>query len=186
MKKFVAAAILFAATTAPAAAVEVTVNNVGSLFDESLSLPAQDTPGLGIAFQDFFEFTLPTRQDVTLSMTDSATGSERIIGGVISLNNWTSTGVVSPFIPMGSLIESAVITNQIGGQSASVNPDVLKAGNYFAEISGVSGLATLHIAVDSTVTAAPVPEASTWVMCLLGAALIGWGARNRRRVNYIV
>lgn len=187
MNKWVLAAAFLASasvlTSHPSAAVEITVNDVGSILNESLSLPANDTPGLGIAFQDYFEFTLPVRELVTLSMTDSATGIEQIIGGVISLNHWTSTGVISPFIPMGALIESSLLTNQVGGQSASVSPDALNAGTYFAEISGVSGGSPIHIAVDSTVTASAVPEAPTWLMAIAGFGLLAWAGLRGRRGN---
>lgn len=165
------------------AATEITVNDIGSILNESLPLPANDTPGLGIGFQFFFEFTLPERETLTLSMSDSATGLQRITGGVLALNNWTSTGVVSPFIPMGSLIESSPIANVTGGQEATVTPDVLAAGNYFALISGTSGLSPIHIAVDGTATASTVPESSTWAMMGLGFAFlsfIGWRRKGNR------
>lgn len=187
MKKFLLAAMLFAAFTSPSmAALQVTVDDVGSILNQSLSLPAQDTPGIGIGFQEFFEFTLPTTEVVTLSMTDSATGSQQIKSGVISLNTWTSTSGVSPFVPLGSLIESASLINTIGGQGATVAPDSLAAGSYFAEVSGVSGLSPIHIAVDSTVTASTVvgssvPEPSTWIMLAAGFAFIGWGSMRREK-----
>lgn len=186
--KLIAAAALLLATSVPAAAIQVTVEDVGSILNESLSLPAQDTPGSGIDFAEFFEFSLPTSELVTLSMTDSATGSEQIIGGVLSLNTWTSTTGVSPFIPLGSLIESASVASASGGQSASVAPDVLAAGSYFAEVSGTSGASPLHIAVDGTVTATtPVPETSTWAMLGLGfAAMMLLGFKRARSPRFVL
>lgn len=188
MRKLLLSAVFLAAVGAtPArAAVQVTVNDIGSILNESLSLPANDTPGLGIGFQEFFEFSLPTAETVTLSMTDSATGLQKIIGGVLSLNHWTSTGSVSPFVPMGALIESSLIGDFVGGQGATVVPDALAAGNYFAEVSGVSGLSPLHIAVDGTITASTsvgssVPEPSTWAMILLGGAALAFMAMRKRR-----
>ena len=114
------------ALAAPArAATEVTVENIGAVFNESLALPAEDTPGSGIGFEQFFEFTLPVTETVTLSVSDSAIGAQRIVGGLLSLNNWTSNAGVSPFQPLGSLIESSALANVIGGQEGTVAPDAL-------------------------------------------------------------
>jgi hypothetical protein len=110
-------------------------------------------------------------------VSDSAIGNQRITGGVLSLNTFTSTAPVSPFQPMGSLIESSPLINFLGGQAATVTPDPLAAGSYFAEVSGVSGGSPIHIAVDGTITAVTTPETSTWAMMLAGfaaLALMGW------------
>ena len=181
MRKLLLATGLSVALASPAfAATEITVENIGSILNESLALPAQDTPGSSIGFEQFFEFTLPTSETVTVSMSDSASGVGRITGGVLSLNDWTSTGVVSPFVPIGALIESASLNNVIGGQEATVAPDVLGKGAYFAEFSGTSGSAPIHIAVDGTVTALATPEPSTWAMLGLGFALLGFVGWRKR------
>ena len=182
MNKFLmTTALLVAFGAAPAnAATEITVDNIGSVFNESLALPAQATPGSGIGFQQFFEFNLPARETVTISMSDSAIGDGRITSGLLSLNDWTSNAGVSPFQPLGALIESSVVNNVLGGQEATVSPDVLSAGNYFAELSGVSGSSAIHIAVDGTITALSTPEASTWAMLAIGFGLLGLiGARRK-------
>lgn len=185
MKKLLLSTVFLAAIGASPvnAAIEISVENVGSILNESLPLPAQSTPGSSIGFEQFFEFTLPTKETVTVSMSDSAIGSGRIVGGLLSLNDWTSTGGVSPFVPMGALIESAPVVNVLGGQEATVAPDALTAGTYFAELSGVSGGSPIHIAVDGTVTAlTAVPEPRTWVMLLAGfAAIAGFGFKRTRR-----
>jgi hypothetical protein len=170
------------ALAAPAhAAIQVTVENIGSVFNESLALPAEDTPGSGIGFEQFFEFTLPVAQQVSLSVSDSGFGPLKIVGGELSLNNWTSTGVVSPFIPIGSLIDSAALINVPGGQSAELGPDTLAAGAYFAEVSGVSGSSPIHLAIDGTITAVSTPEPSTWAMMAMGFGLLSLvGYRSRR------
>jgi hypothetical protein len=170
------------AVAAPAhAATQITVDNIGAVFNQSLALPAQDTPGSGIGFSEFFEFSLPTSETVTVSVSDSAIGNLRITGGSLSLNNFTSTAPVSPFQPLGALIESSPILNVLGGQDATFAPDVLGAGAYFAEVSGVSGGSPIHIAIDGTITAVTTPEPSTWAMALIGfgfLAAFGWRKRQ--------
>lgn len=180
MKLALSLAFLAAFGATPAHAALVTVADVGAILNQSVALPAEKTPGLGMAFDEFFEFTLPVAETVTLSMSDSATGLQQITSGLLELNDWTSTSAVSPFQPMGALIESSAILNFAGGQSATVTPDKLAAGAYFAEISGLSGLSPLRLAVDGTATAT-VPEASTWAMLMIGfMGLIGLSARRRR------
>jgi hypothetical protein len=170
------------AVAAPAhAATQITVDNIGAVFNQSLALPAQDTPGSGIGFSEFFEFSLPTSETVTVSVSDSAIGNLRITGGSLSLNNFTSSAPVSPFQPIGSLIESSSILNVLGGQEATVSPDVLGAGAYFAEVSGISGGSPIHIAIDGTITAVTTPEPSTWAMALIGFGfLAAFGVRKRQ------
>ena len=182
MKSILLAAALALAggSTAAHAATQITVDNIGAVLNESLALPAQDTPGSGIGFSEFFEFTLPTSETVTVSMSDSANGvGQRIVGGVLSLNDFTSSAPVSPFQPLGALIESSALNNVIGGQEATVSPDVLTAGSYFAELSGVSGGSPIHIAIDGTITAVSTPEPSTWAMLLIGAAAMAWAGLKR-------
>ena len=176
---------VLALPVAPAhAATEITVENIGSVLNQSLALPAEDTPGSGIGFSEFFEFTLPVKETVTVSVSDSAIGAERITGGTLSLNTFTSSVPVSPFQPLGALIESSAITNVLGGQEATVTPDPLVAGAYFAEVSGISGSSPIHIAIDGTVTAtAAVPEASTWAMLLVGFGGLAFGAMTRKRMR---
>jgi len=116
-----------------------------------------------------------------VSVSDSAIGNQRIGGGSLSLNDWTSNALVSPFQPIGALIESSTINNVLGGQEATVAPDVLSAGNYFALVEGVSGSSPIHIAIDGTITAVTTPEPSTWAMALIGFGfLAAFGVRKRQ------
>jgi PEP-CTERM motif len=182
MNRFlVAAAVLAALGANPVRAAQINVENIGAVLNESLALPAQDTPGSGIGFEEFFEFTLPVAEVVTLSVSDSAIGNQRIVGGVLSLNNFTSTAPASPFEPMGSLIESSALIDFLGGQSATVTPDALAAGSYFAEVSGISGSSPIHIAIDGTITAVATPEPSTWAMLCLGFAGLVFAGRKRSK-----
>jgi hypothetical protein len=184
---FLASAVLASLATPAGAVVLTSVEDVGSIFNESLALPAEDTPGSGIGFAEFFEFTLPTKETVTVSMSDSAVGSLRVLGGVLSLNTQTSTGPGPLFTPAGAFLESSPVLNVVGGQEATVSPDILNAGAYFVELSGNSGSSPIHLAIDGTVTAqAAVPEASTWAMMLVGFGLLLWvggkhGAKSKLR-----
>jgi hypothetical protein len=194
MNKFIlAAALLAGAGASPVlAATQVSVEDVGSILNESLALPAEDTPGTSIGFQEFFEFTLPTAETITVSMSDSATGNQKVIGGVLSLDTQTSIGPGPLFIPAGSLLESTPLVNAAGGQSAELNPDVLAAGTYFTELSGTSGSSAIHIAIDGTITgvsgvgASATPEPSTWAMLIVGFGFMAWGASTRRRVRALI
>jgi hypothetical protein len=180
-----AATILAAVGVSPVRAATVTVDNVGAILNQSDALPAESTPGQGVTFAQFFEFSLPTRETVTVSMSDSGTGNLAIVGGVLSLNTHTSTGPAPLFIPAGALIESSAINNVIGGQEATVTPDVLSAGEYFAEINGTSGSSRIRLAIDGTATAVQaIPEPSTWAMMLLGFGLVSmFGLRRRHQAD---
>lgn len=169
------------ALAAPAyAANQITVENVGAVFNQSLPLPAEDTPGSSIGFEQFFEFTLPVAEEVTLSVSDSGFANLRIVGGVLSLNFFTSSAPVSPFQPIGAVIDSAGLVDVPGGQSAELGPDTLLAGAYFAEVSGVSGASPIHLAIDGTVTALTTPEPSTWAMLAIGFGVMGFIGFRRR------
>jgi hypothetical protein len=188
MNKFVLAAALLASVAIPPAhaATEISVEAIGSIFNESLALPANDAPGSGIAFEQFFQFSLPTKETVTVSMSDSAIGNARVLGGILGLDTQTSIGPGPLFIPAGTLLESTPFVNALGGQSAELNPDILSAGTYFAEISGTSGSSPIHIAIDGTVTATQaVPEPGTWALMGVGFAILGlFGYRQRKATRF--
>lgn len=186
MNRLVLATALLAASAAPSAAAVVTVENVGSILNESKALPAEATPGSGIAFAQFFTFSLPVREEVSASVSDSGVGDEKIVGGILSLNTQTSKSGPPLNIPIGTLIDSTPFTNTPGGQEATVGPDFLNAGTYFAEVSGTSGASPIKLAIDGTVTASVVPEPSTWAMMVLGLGfmlLVGgkYGSKSQLR-----
>ena len=176
----------------PAAqATTITVQNLGS--NDSISFPTTTkTPGGGKTFEDFFEFTLPTAEYITASMSISGPIVDQIPAGKgqLSLYTWTSTSNSSPFVPLGTLIEQAAVSNpSLGGQSAVVGSftpfgDFEQAGTYFVEVSGTSGLGTLKLAIDGNVTTLAVPEPSTWAMFgigFAGLAAVGLTRRHKDR-----
>jgi hypothetical protein len=175
---------------APAAlATTITVQNLGSILNDSVSFPNTKTPGAGKTFENFFEFT--TGEYVTASMSISGPLMDQVPAGTgeLSLYTWTSTSGSAPFIPIGTLIEQATLSApSLGGQTAVVGSftpfgDYEQAGNYFVEVSGTSGLGGLKLAIDGNVTAVAggVPEPSTWAMFGIGfAGLAGLGLQRRR------
>jgi hypothetical protein len=185
MNRFLlSAAFLAAIGASPAFSAAVTVADVGSILDQSKALPAEATPGVGIPFAEFFTFSLPTTETITVSMSDSAIGNEKIVDGVLSVNTHVSTGSGPLFIPAGALVNSTPLIDTAAGQEATLGPDILGAGAYFVELSGSSGLSPIQIAVDGTITGtAAVPEPSTWVMLGLGFAGLGLVAARRRGVD---
>ena len=134
-------------------ATMITVENLGSILNDSVSFPNTKTPGAGKTFEDFFEFTLPTAEYITASMSISGPISDQIPAGKgeLTLSTWTSTTGVSPFIPLGSVIEQATVSApSSGGQTAVVGSftpfgDFEEAGTYFVEVSGTSGLGALKL-----------------------------------------
>jgi hypothetical protein len=170
-------------------AATITVFNLGSILNDSVSFPNTKTPGGGKAFEDFFEFTLPTAEYITASMSISGPVVDQIPAGKgeLSLSTWTSTMGVSPFIPLGALIEQTMVSApSLGGQTAVVGSatpfgDYEPAGTYFVEVSGTSGLGTLKLAIDGNVTTLAVPEPSTWAMFGIGfVGLAAMGLTRRR------
>jgi PEP-CTERM motif len=176
----------------PAAhATTITVQNLGSILNDGVSFPNTKTPGAGKTFEDFFEFTLPTAEYISASMSISGPVVDQIPAGKgqLSLSTWTSTSISAPFIPSGTLIEQATVSApSLGGQTAVVGSfspfgDFEGAGTYFVEVSGTSGLGTLRLAVDGNVTTLAVPEPSTWGMFGIGFAGLAAVGFKRRRGN---
>ena len=167
-------------------AATITVENLGSILNDSVSFPNTKTPGSGKTFEDFFEFTLPTAEYITASMSLSGPIVDQIPAGAgeLTLSTWTST---MAGIPVGSMIEQAIVSAPSkGGETAVVGSATLfgdfeQAGKYFVEVSGTSGLGTLSLAVDGNVTTLAVPEPSTWAMFGIGfVGLAAVGLRRRR------
>jgi hypothetical protein len=170
-------------------AAAITVTDLGQILNDSVSFPSTKTPGSSGMFQDYFEFTLPTAEYITASMSLSGPVVDQIPAGTgkLTLSTWTSGGV-SPDIPLGGLIEQAIVSapSSLGGESAVVGSatpfgDFEQAGKYFVEVSGTSGLGKLNLAIDGNVTTLAVPEPSTWAMFGIGfAGLAAMGLRRRR------
>jgi hypothetical protein len=175
----------------PAArATTITVENLGSVLNDSVSFPNTKTPGSGKAFEDFFEFTLPTAEYITASMSISGPIGDQIPAGTgeLALSTWSNA--LLPGIPVGSVIEEATVSApSLGGQTAVVGTftpfgDFEEAGSYFVEVSGTSGLGSLRLAVDGNVTAlGAVPEPATWTMFGIGFAGLAAVGLSKRRGN---
>jgi PEP-CTERM motif len=181
-------AVLGVAILCSPAAHAATIVDLGPILNDSVSFPSTKTPGLGQAFDDFFEFTLPTAEYITASMSLSGPMQDQIPAGKgeLTLSTWTSGGV-SPVIPVGSVIELAIVSGpSSGGETAVVGSatpfgDYEQAGKYFVEVSGTSGIGKLNLAVDGNVTTLAVPEPSTWAMFGIGFAGLGAMGLRRRR-----
>ena len=97
----------------PAAhATTITVQNLGTILNDSVSFPSTKTPGSSKTFEDFFEFTLPTAEYITASMSISGPISDQIPAGMgeLILSTLTSTSSSAPFIPSGTLIEQDTVS----------------------------------------------------------------------------
>src|SRR5271169_3553048 len=81
-----------------------TVVDLGPILNDSISFPSTKTPGSGLPFDDFFEFTLPTAEYITASMSLSGPQVDQIPSGTgkLILSTWTSS-MGSPAIPVGSV-----------------------------------------------------------------------------------
>ena len=175
----------------PAArATTITVENLGPILNDSVSFPNTKTPGSGKTFEDFFEFTLPTAEYITASMSISGPMGDQIPAGKgeLALSTWSNAPL--PGIPVGSVIEEATVSApSLGGQTAVVGTftpfgDFEEAGSYFVEVSGTSGLGSLRLAVDGNVTAlGAVPEPATWTMFGIGFAGLAAVGLTKRRGN---
>ncbi len=162
--------------------------DLGPILNDSISFPSTKTPGSGLPFDDFFEFTLPTAEYITASMSLSGPKVDQIPSGTgkLILSTWTLS-MGSPAIPIGSVIEQVLVSDpSSGGETAVVGSgtpfgDLEQAGTYFVEVSGTSGSGKLRLAVDGNVTTLAVPEPSTWAMFGIGfAGLAAVGLRRRR------
>src|SRR3984957_11942092 len=97
-------AILGVAILCSPGAHAATVVDLGPILNDSVSFPSTKTPGAGQTFEDFFEFTLPTAEYITASMSLSGPIVDQIPAGKgeLTLSTWTSGGV-PPVIPVGSV-----------------------------------------------------------------------------------
>lgn len=177
-------------STTPATANTVIVKSLGSILENSVSLPSTSLPGSGGTFTYYYEFTIPKSEFISASMSISGPEANQIPmnEGSFVLANWTSTGSSSPFIPSGSTVKSETISAPApGGQGAFLgllgslgNGDLEPAGNYFIEIAGTSAGGNFQLAVDGNVTAT-APELSTWAMLIIGFAGLGLAGYDKRR-----
>lgn len=181
-------ATLFNSPTS-AATTEI-VYNLGSILEDSVSFPSTKMPSSGGAFDYYFEFSVPENEYISASVSISGPTSDQIPAnnGSLTLAEWTSTGASSPFVPSGATIQSELISAPAnGGQGAFIGTmtalgDLVPAGNYYVEISGVRGTGPLQLAVDGNLTGV-APEPSTWAMMLVGFLGLGFvGYRQSKRL----
>src|SRR5271170_111502 len=132
------AALLVALLSSPAsAATTILVYNLGTILEDSVSLPGTTTPASGTPFEYYFEFSVPTNEYVSASMSISGPTSDQIPlnDGSLTLAEWTATSASG--VPSGATIESEMISPPAnGGQSAFIGTmtalgDLVPAGNYF-------------------------------------------------------
>src|ERR1700752_1655143 len=99
LTKILAAFGVASLCSSAAPATTITVQNLGSILNDSVSFPNTKTPGAGTTFDDFFEFTLPTAEYITASMSISGPIVDQIPAGKgeLSLYTWTSTALTAPF-----------------------------------------------------------------------------------------
>ena len=71
-------AVLGVAILCSPAAHAATFVDLHPILNDSVSFPSTKTPGLGQAFDDFFEFTLPTAEYITASMSLSGPMQDQI------------------------------------------------------------------------------------------------------------
>jgi hypothetical protein len=189
-----ATAVSLALLCSPASAV--VINDLGAIYDTSISFPPSSTPYIGDSYTNWYAFELPTAEFVSASMSISGPTVDQLQGHFI-LANWTSSVPIFPpiFAPAGPTIEQATISPSDGGEDAVVGTlsssgDLLPAGSYFIEITGVNAGGGFPLVVNGNVTAvtgpdpvgaAPVPEVSTWAMMLVGFAGLGYVGYRRAR-----
>jgi hypothetical protein len=185
------AVLLITLLSSPApAATTILVYDLGSILDDSVSLPDTKMPSNGGTFDYYYEFSVPVNEYISASVSISGPTSDQIPAsdGSLTLAEWTSTGASSPFVPSGATIQSELISPPAnGGEGAFIGTmtalgDLVPAGNYFVEVAGTSGSGTLQLAVDGNLTGV-APEPSTWALMLVGFLGLGFaGYRQKRRL----
>jgi len=182
-KQLLLCAALTALAVGSAWSATVNVTNLGPILNDSVSFPSIfTTPGTNA---DYFEFSLPHEEFVSASLSISGPIGDQL-KGVFDLMQWTSTDPLPPFIPMGPLLESALLTPHAGGETAvlgteSPQGDFLRPGEYFAVADGVVPAgARINLSLSGNATGMAAPELSTWMMLATGFALLTLAGRRRR------
>jgi len=116
------------------------------------------------AISDKYNFSVLTAQN---SIAGSVYGLGEINTIFTDVSLWnTTTGVMTSFIQ-----------NDLDGQSWSLAPTVLGAGDYTWKITGSAAGQTFYGAELSVLA---VPEPETYAMMLAGLGLLGFAARRRQ------
>jgi hypothetical protein len=185
------AALLVAVFSSQASAsTKIMVYDLGSILEDSVSLPSNKTQANSGSFAYYFEFSVPENEYISASVSISGPTSDQIpMGdGSLTLFSCASKCNAAPLVPTGTKIESELISAPAnGGESGFIGTlsamgDLVHAGNYYVEISGTGGSGALQLAVDGNLTAA-APEPATWAMMLVGFLGLGFaGYRQKRRL----
>jgi hypothetical protein len=184
LKKLLLTATLATALAAPASAAVI---NVGTNPDSATGHFSNDPngPNVGGSFTDQITFSLTGAPLYVAfaSATNSFTKASDIIGGftgqlfeiVGALGGGDDIAVSAP------ATASPCVGNPSGCQILA-GFALLDSGNYYLQLSGLAGT-TAGYGGDLTTSplVAPIPEASTWAMMILGFAGVGVMALRKRR-----
>lgn len=128
--------------------------------------------GVGSLFTDFLNFSVASDALMQGTVTDrpgSLFGLTVLGISNLDIDLWQGTSYSGPTSKLSDLGT---------GDNISFNSGALAAGNYFFKVTGhVDGL--LGGVYEFSVSAAPVPEPSEWMMLLAGVGLLGLMVRRR-------
>ncbi|MBW6526686.1 FxDxF family PEP-CTERM protein [Sphingomonas sp. RHCKR7] len=166
MKKFVASALVAGAFVAATPAMAATTISLTQGMDGTYSgTTGSVTPMVG-AFNDAYEFAVPTAGSVSASVISlSITGGLQLMSG--SLNGTALTlSKVSDYVYTLTL-PTAGIPSIANPQKLLISGNSQGGGSYTANVSF-----------------AAVPEPATWALMILGFGVVGYSMRRRPAVRF--
>lgn len=182
-KLLYATATLLALTTASPAAI---IQSLGP-NPTSASGTFENNVG-GTIFDDQYTFTLTGVTNFTIAGVQNvyAQPSDFITNFDANIYNYGPNGIFEGTLPGNG--DDVLVINGGPPVACSGNPNcqviagsaTLIGGSYYAEVTG-TGSGTSGYTGGVATVAEPVPEASTWIMMLLGFAVLGLGAYRRAK-----